>query len=204
MALHRLRSLTSRAPEGEHWCKGTHAIQIRDWVEAKQGRAAFAQLMAEHGPTPEDGREFLVSGWYDAAQLLAVIESVAAAAHISVESAVQEIARRNAHHDLTTVYRVFLRILSPQPVLSFLPRLWQQYFRFGTVVVLANTPGSISFVTRGISTRFVPWVRGGWRGFLPETIVVSGGKQPVITSMFEEPAGHDLWDVTVEAVYAAP
>lgn len=203
MSLQKLLALADRAPEGEFWCKGTHAIQVRNWVESRRGPEAFVALLRQHGANAYN-RDLLVGGWYDAGQLLSVIEAAAAAEGVSTESAVEEIARNNAQSDLTTVYRVFLKILSPQPVLAFLPRIWRQYFRFGMVEILDNQPGRISFVTHGIHTRFLPWVRGGWRGFLPETIRVSGGRKPKIIKLYNQGAGEQLWDVRVEAQYDPP
>ncbi len=172
-------------------------MQIRSWVQARRGTQAFSELSEKHGSLPP----LVAGGWYDAEALLSIIEDAASMEKISVDQAVSEIARANARQDLKTVYRPFLRVLSPRHVLKFLPRLWRQYFQFGSVVVLENELGSVELLTCDVPGRFVPWVRGGWRGFLPETILASGGKAPRIGSLEVRSAGSDSWEVRVRASY---
>jgi hypothetical protein len=180
-------------------CKGTHAVQIQKWVEARRGPGAFRRLLAKH--TPAASFTIVIGGWYDAGALLSVIEDVARAEDVSVEAAVEEIARANARDDLKTVYRTFMKMLAPRRVLQFLPRIWRQYFQFGSVEVTKNDSGLVELVTRDVTTRFVPWVRGGWRGFLPVTILASGGRSPEVTHVWVMSTSEDTWQVGVRATY---
>jgi hypothetical protein len=186
-------------PSPRFLCKGTHAVQIHKWVEARRGPGALAPLLEKHSLPAR--APVVLGGWYDAEALLSVIEDVARAEGIGVEAAVEEIARANAREDLKSVYRVFMKILAPQRVLQFLPRIWRQYFQFGTVEVIRNDPGQIELVTRDVTTRFVPWVRGGWRGFLPETILASGGRSPRVDHISLTSMPDKSWQVSVQATY---
>jgi hypothetical protein len=185
---------------GDFRCKGTHVIQIRNWIDRKVGPGAFDRLLLERtGRVPEP---VLVGGWYDTFQMIGTIEAAAALTDMKLEDVVTEIATQNARNDLKTVYRVFLRILAPVRVLSMLPRIWRQYFSFGEVVVLANEPGTIVLETRQIPTPLTPWVVGGWRGFLPETIRASGGVIDRALTVHTTTQG-DTSTVRVEAHYVA-
>jgi hypothetical protein len=189
---------TGAVPELQ--CKGSHALQIRNWVDQRRGPGAFQHLMSTGRGKNLGWQQLLVGSWYDAEALLDVIEAAAKEEQMKVEDAVEEIARMNAREDLKTVYRVFLRILSPTRVVGFLPRMWQQYFRFGGVEILQNRTGYVELRTHGIPPRFVPWVIGGWRGFLAETLLAAGGKRPVVSGIRIASQGSS-WSVRVEATY---
>jgi hypothetical protein len=60
--------------------------------------------------------------------------------------------------------------------------------------------GYVELRTHGIPPRFVPWVVGGWRGFLAETLLAAGGKRPVVSGIRIASKG-SLWSVRVEATY---
>jgi hypothetical protein len=95
---------------------------------------------------------------------------------MSVEDITTDIARRSAFADLTTLYRVFLRILQPQRVAGFTPQLWSLYVSFGKARMLVNEPGRCVGEGSALPEELLDWACGGWRGFLPAGIEVAGGK----------------------------
>jgi hypothetical protein len=199
-------STALRGASGHLMCKGTHARQVQIWVDERLGPGAFDRIVAVHASAESRHawQRLVVGGWYDAAVLISVVEDAAKAAGVSVEETAEAIARRNARADLKTVYRVFMKVLSPVPVLAFLPQIWRQYFRFGSVEILENRAGYVALGTEAIPTRFVPWVCGGWRGFLPETILAAGGHEPCISGPRINSTGGSTdgaWSVRVEATY---
>ena len=179
--------------------KGTHVLQASEWIDQRLGAGTFQKLVAEAGASWSPPMPML---WYDLDVLLRVITEVARRLGTTVEAVTTEISRRNAQHDLRTVYRVFLRILRPVVVLGFMPRMWETYFRFGSVHVITNEPRLFVLVTRGIPTRFLGWLRGGWTGFLPETIRVAGGHNVSLRMSDPEPdLTQGLHRVKVHAIY---
>lgn len=178
--------------------KGTHVIQAAEWINERLGAGAFQSMVARAG---DEWATPMPMHWYDLDVLLHVITETARRLSMTVESVTAEISRRNAQRDLTTVYRVFLRVLRPSVVLGFMPRMWETYFRFGAVKVVTNEPGLFVLVTSGIPTRFLGWLRGGWVGFLPETIRVAGGRDVALRMDEPEPDGQGHHRVRVHATY---
>ncbi len=187
------------AAQLKHLAKGTHVIQARLVVDEQLGEGTFRRLSQEAGGSFQ---ELLPMMWYDLDVLLKVLSAAAPLMNKDLETLTTEVATRNARNDLTTVYRVFLRILRPGIVLGFMPRMWETYFRFGSVKVLTNATGRFALVTHGIPERYLPWLRGGWLGFLPETIRVAGGTNVDVTVDKPEPDGKPgSFRVTVRASY---
>lgn len=193
---HRERVSTGEPRFG---AKGTHVIQAVAWIDGRLGAGSFRKLAERAGA---DWSSPMPMIWYDLDVLLEVISEAALKLDMTIEDVTTQIALRNAQNDLTTIYRVFLRLLRPTVVLGFMPRMWETYFRFGTVKVLQNEPGSFTLITHGIPQRFLGWLRGGWKGFLPETIRVAGGNSVAIeVGTPERDQAPDTFAVIVKATY---
>jgi hypothetical protein len=159
-------------------CKGVHVIQAQKWVDRHLGSGACARLASEVvDPANRDAwRLILPSNKYQLEDLFRVLTAVSGQTNISVEHMTTEIASANAENDLKTIYRVFLRIAKPVRVLAFMPEIWKSYFQFGVIEIVQNEPGAFEMACSGIPARYRDWIIGGWKGFLPVTIHVAGGK----------------------------
>jgi len=162
----------------EYLAKGTHVLAAQAVIDARLGSGTFLKLAQTAGAS---WPAILPMQWYDLNLLLKILVEAANRLGRSVELLTTEIATQNAKNDLTTVYRVFLRILRPTIVLGFMPRMWETYFKFGTVKVVTNERGQFTLITSAIPERYLSWLRGGWMGFLPEKIRVAGGVAPLVT-----------------------
>ena len=171
-------------------CKGVHVIQAQKWIDQRLGSGACTRVANEVVDLKNrDGwRLILPSSKYELEDLYRVLSAVSAQTHISVETMTSEIASANAENDLKTIYRVFLRIVKPVRVLSFMPEIWKSYFLFGIIKVLHNEPGTFEMECSGVPARYRDWIIGGWKGFLPVTIHVAGGKS-ARCEVVNEPAG---------------
>jgi hypothetical protein len=156
----------------ERLVKGSHVAQAERWVDERLGKGSFKQLTSGGG---ENWQIILPMAWYPVDVLEAALEQVSGQLRVSVEDITTEVARANAEADLTSIYRVFLRVAQPQRVLSMTPRLWTTYVKFGSALAVENEKGHYIGQGDGFDERILGWACGCWRGFIPATITVAGG-----------------------------
>lgn len=163
-------------PQAEYRAKGSHLIQAAKWVDERLGEGTFRSLAEDKGVQAVG---ILLPGtWYSVEPLVDMLEDVAAHVGRSVQDITCEIARQNALEDLTTMYRVFLRIAAPQRVMGFTPNLWRTYVAFGDASAIENEPGNYLGECTGIPDHLIAWSCGAWLGFVPTAIELAGGKNP--------------------------
>jgi hypothetical protein len=157
--------------------KGSHLVQAEAWIDARLGAGTFKRLLAEASGEPVG---LLLPGhWYDVEPLHRVLQKVSERVGQSVEDITMGIARENALHDLTSIYRIFLRIVNPVRLLGQTPRLWSTYCDFGHAEAVVNDAGHYEAEGSGFPMHLLDWVCGGWRGFIPAAIELAGGKDVV-------------------------
>jgi hypothetical protein len=153
--------------------KGSHIVQAQEWVDRRLGAGTFQELTRQGGAS---WSAVLPMGWYDVDVLNAALRVAAQRLGSSLEDIVTEIASSNAERDLTSIYRVFLRVAQPQRVLAQTPRLWRTYVSFGEAAALRNEQGYYLGQGTGFSAELLEWACGCWRGFIPTTIELAGGR----------------------------
>lgn len=163
----------SASPGDERLVKGSHIVAAESWVDSRLGKGTFKSLT--HG-AGERWRIILPVAWYEVDVLQAALESVSRQVGLGVEDITAEVARLNAEGDLRSIYKVFLRVAQPQRVLSMTPRLWTTYVRFGSAKAIKNEEGHYIGQGDGFDERLMAWGCGCWRGFIPATIAVAGGR----------------------------
>jgi hypothetical protein len=159
----------------DYKCKGSHVVMAAQWVDERMGPGTFKKLV---GDTDSEYQSVLMPvAWYNVEALDGVLQQVARELHKSVEDITMEIARQNALKDLTTMYRIFLRIAAPVRVMGFTPRLWSTYVHFGDAVAIKNEPGHYIGECTGLPKHLLEWCSGAWRGFVPAAIELAGGRE---------------------------
>jgi hypothetical protein len=157
----------------EYKVKGSHVIAGREWIDEKLGAGTFEKFVAGGDPAFQ---ALLPGTWYDIFTFNDAITKSAQRLGRDVKGITEEIARINGLRDLTSLYRVFLRVAAPVRVMGFLPQLWRNYVKFGDTTVITNEHGLFVGECVGIPTKVIDWACGGWRGFVPAAIEVAGGK----------------------------
>jgi hypothetical protein len=157
----------------ERLVKGSHIVAAETWVDTRLGKGTFKQLTENAG---QSWRIILPVAWYEIDVLQDALEAVSGRVGLSVEDITTQIARLNAESDLRSIYKVFLRVAQPERVLSMTPRLWTTYVRFGKATAITNEKGSYVGQGDGFDQRLLGWGCGCWRGFIPATIQVAGGR----------------------------
>jgi hypothetical protein len=153
--------------------KGSHITQAQRWVDQRLGEGTFKSLTKNAGPR---WGVILPGTWYEVAILHEALDAAAERAEMSVEDITTEIAARNAEEDLSSLYRIFLRVANPRTVLSLTPKLWTTYVNFASAKAVLNETGHYIGRGEGFSQDQVEWACGCWRGFIPAAIKMAGGK----------------------------
>ena len=163
------------AMKPDYKCKGSHVVMAAQWIDERLGPGSFKKLVAATSD-PEYQSVLMPVAWYNVEPLNEVLDQVAKELRKTVEDITMEITRLNALKDLTTMYRIFLRIAAPVRVMGFTPRLWSTYVHFGDAVAIRNDQGYYLGECTGIPKRLLEWSSGAWRGFVPAAIELAGGR----------------------------
>jgi hypothetical protein len=155
--------------------KGSHILQAARWIDEHLGEGTFRTLTKSAGAR---WGIILPGAWYEIDILQNALAQASDKARMSVEDVTTEIAARNAAEDLTTIYRIFLRVAQPQTVLSFTPKLWRTYVNFATARAVLNERKHYIGRGEGFSAELMEWAAGCWRGFIPAAIRMAGGGNP--------------------------
>lgn len=156
--------------------KGSHVMQGEALLDERLGPGAFRGLAEAESLL---SRMLLPGTWYEAGAFVRVMSAAAPRLGLSLEEVARDVARRNALADLTSIYRVFLRLASPHRTLAFTPRLWALYARYGETRVLSNEEGQFLAECVRIPDELFEWSCGAWLGFLPAAVEVAGGRDAV-------------------------
>jgi hypothetical protein len=182
--------------------KGSHVVQARRWIDERLGEGTFRELLSSKDV--ELGTALILSGgWYDVQPVVDALTIAAERLNLSVEESTREIARVNALEDLTSIYRVFLRVAAPVRVMSFTPQLWSNYVAFGDATAIKNEPNLYLGRCTGIPESLLQWSCGAWRGFVPTAIELAGGKNVngTIVRKWVEPGPARLYGIECQVRY---
>jgi hypothetical protein len=179
--------------------KGSHLIAARVWVDARLGPGTFADLSRD---APWRGI-LLPSGWYPVKPLVELLEKIGPKLGLTVVQMMTEISALNAKSDLTTIYRIFLRIAQPMRFLNQTPTLWSTYVRFGRARAKLNDPGHYIGEGSGLPEEFLDWASGAWLGFVPTAIELAGGRNArgQINGPWPEPGDGNTFRLECEVRY---
>ncbi len=121
---------------------------------------------------------FLPVGWYDAIPLYAFAKAIAQSEKRSVEEFLHERTIQAARTDLTGMYKLILRVASPDMVASRLQRATSRYFDFGVSEVVESAPGRSSGKFSGVPRPVGEWCAAVFPGYAVEVLKVAGAKMP--------------------------
>jgi hypothetical protein len=170
--------------------KGSIYVQARNWTDEREGAGTFLRLLAEAGFAAP--KNLLPGSWYPAAPLYAALRAAGSLRNLDAETAVASVARMNALEDLTTIYRIFLRIAAPLRVLGNAPKVWSTYCNFATPGLRINEPGHFIGTIDSAPPDLTEFVVGACRGFLPAAVELAGGKSVTFQVLSRTPCEFEI------------
>ncbi len=138
-----------------------------------------ATLVARSGEPGLDEfvqQKFMTGGWYDALPMMPLSIAHARACGVPLHAHLRDRGRWVAERDIPGIYRVLLRLASPELVVSRLPRAATQYFDFGACDVETLRPGVAHATLRGVPQSLVPLVAATTEGFVGAALEIAGAR----------------------------
>ena len=166
-------------------------------LDRRLGAGAFKRLATATGASwgiP------LANGLYDAEELCRLTTAAATELGSTQLELFTSSSEHNARHDLPTIHRIVLRVITPQLLLARGARFWRSYTAFGETRVLSNERGDFKGITDGVPAQLKDFVEGAWRGFAPAAVELAGGKSPrVVDARWSR--GPSTWALKVSLQY---
>lgn len=153
-------------------------------VEHARGIEGGMERFLEH--LPDDAyREFaravfLPVSKYDALPLVPLTRALSAAEGSDHFDSVRERSRRSAERDLSGVYRLLLKAVSPQNAVERLQKVSLSYFNFGEAAILQRERGHVVAELREIPGSLGAWFEPMLAGYGPVLIERAGGRNAVV------------------------
>jgi uncharacterized protein (TIGR02265 family) len=158
--------------------KGTALSSAQRYVREQHGEARWGEVLgaldADDRRTVEGG--VLVSAWYPFALFMRLVRAVETHLGGQVPRLHREMGRAAAEYGLTTLYKVFFKVGSPQFIISRAAKVWRTYNSSGEMTVPVSEPGHavvelIGFEepARELCERLP--------GFFERTVELSGGRE---------------------------
>jgi hypothetical protein len=171
---------------GEGQVKGTLLVHLRAHVVDRHGPQTWDRLVAAAPPADRAqlGALIVTGNWYPVG-----IWNRALAAHLTknaVDPAVElrDISTRVAETDLHTLFKLTLRLASPEAILRRSNWLWTRYFDRGSVVILDEAPRDwrlrLEAPTAEAEGPIEPVCKYGVTAWLVHALKLSGVMKPLV------------------------
>ena len=127
-------------------------------------------------------QNFTPGAWYDLFPLMAINQAASRVAGVPYTELVKENAAYIAERDINGVYRLLLKLASPELVASKLPRASLQYLDFGEAEGKMVGDKRFHAVQRRVPAAFASWMTASVQGFAPTALAIVGAKDIAITT----------------------
>jgi serine/threonine protein kinase len=119
----------------------------------------FARVVASLDPDLREfcSQPFLAASMYDVLPLVPISVRGAQLAKTPFRDHVRTIGEMQVERDRSGVYKNLLGGSSAEEVLAKIPRLFSQYFDFGSIDAKVTSPTTFEGATRGLPAPFAPW-----------------------------------------------
>lgn len=160
--------------------RGSAFLGFREYVEARVpgGLAAVIPLLPDDEHRAFIQQVFLPVAWYDALPIRAVSEAAAVAEGVRFADSVRTRANFVAHRDLNGLYKLLLRVITPELALDRLQRISSRYFDFGKTEVIGTTKGASEGLHTGIPEPLLSWFTPTVDGYSTAILELAGAKSP--------------------------
>lgn len=168
------------------------------WVELGHGAAGMERLLAQTSPELRVNIEMGVSKakWYPFDQFVELNLTIDRLFGRGDLGLVKQLGRYGADANLTTIYRLFFKVGSPQWILGRSVRLWSAHYDSGFAEVSTRGPKSAVMRIRGFATPHAAHCLSV-AGWAERSIELSGGKRAIVEESKCRTRGDDLCQLDV-------
>ena len=146
------------------------------------GHARFLEHLPDDAHREFARTLFLPVSQYDALPLVTLTRALSEAEGSDHFTSVRERSRRAAERDLSGVYRLLLKAVSPQNAVERLQKMSLKYFSFGEAAILQRERGLVVAELRQIPASLGAWFEPMLSGYGPVLIERSGGRDASVAA----------------------
>ncbi len=148
--------------------------------------ALFAQL-ADDQLRAFIGQQFLASSYYDVLPVYPLIYAEARACNMPLQVYLRQRSEFQAEQDMGGVYKVLLKLASPDAVVARLPRLATQLLNFAKCDLVETATSSRTLVLSGMPAVLVGWYMNGLAVYAQHALKLSGARNCQVSMLPAEP-----------------
>lgn len=134
-------------------------------------------------------QSFLAGGWYDVIPSLVMAEHACTLMGKPYLEFLRDFARLQAERDIRGVYRMLLKLVSPDTVMERLPKVANQYFDFVRSEARKTGPGRWESVVFGLPSFYAAPYMAVAEAFIVYTLEQAGARNVKHRWMGQEPDG---------------
>ncbi|HZS37943.1 MAG TPA: hypothetical protein VFF06_13995 [Polyangia bacterium] len=153
------------------------------------GRGQLAAALRDEPLRSFFAQPFLDGSWYDALPLEALCQAIAQLERRPMLELVRDLSRAQVRRDTRGVYKLLLKLVSPETVLERAPRAAQQYFDFVTSTSDRLDERRFRLTGSGIPDFLAPVYMAMTESFLLHALELAGAREPVHRWLEPRPAG---------------
>jgi hypothetical protein len=143
---------------------------------------------------------FLVGGLYDVLPLVPLGQAMALVSGLPYRELLRRHATVQADRDISTVYRLMLKLASPQQVVRALPGTARRYFDFVSSVVREVRAGQWEVTIRGVPAPLAQVYKSATEAFIVRALELAGAKGLRHRWLSESISGEQQGIATLELV----
>ncbi len=144
------------------------------------GRKAVLELIDDPKLLAFYEQKFLAASYYDIFPIIPFGQAGAKIVGLSYTEYVRRGAEFTAHRDMHGIYKVLLKLASPESVLQRLPRILSQYLDFGRIEGQFTEPKRYEATASGLPRGLAIWLVSIAHGFVPVVLGRAGGRNVVV------------------------
>jgi hypothetical protein len=181
--------------------KGPNFVFAREFIQERYGLDTWRRMLESIGP---DDAAVWRNADLDQAHPFSSFKSGIQALSNELGSPemveISEMYEYIADRSLSTLYKAFFRLTSPQFVIKSYPRLWERFFTAGTVRVPSSDKDHavVSFTLPGT---FLDWLPPACLGYSQKAVSMAGGKHFTMRQTEMNQLANDLWEISYKLAW---
>ena len=192
---------------GPFHVRGSTYVGVRDHIDrhVSGGFAAVRALLPDEAHIAFASQVFLPVSMYDVLPLVPLTEATALAENLPYAQSVRQRARNVAQRDITGLYKLFFKAVSPATAAEKLQRAALRYFDFGHVEILERSARRTLMHHQGLPRLLLPWYLPMIEGYSAVVMEIAGARNPVTKVDLPKKEGHreglEIASVRIELIW---
>lgn len=159
-------------------------------TKVKGGMEALLHQIEDENLRAFISQRFLAASSYDVLPVHPLIHAEARACNLPLAVYLRQRSEYQAEQDMAGVYKVLLKLASPEAVLARFPRLATQWLNFAKAEMIdQSVEGLRGFALSGMPAVLASWYLNGLAVYAQHAVKLAGAKNCQVTMLAPEPEG---------------